>query len=302
MEVSEISAMRVMSNAFFSQAEVTQVDRWEHGQLEIHLVPEPHDRQGFRNAEFGGLIVNWNCKQCAGFLRDAQCLEQLQSRGLVAGSNPNLVFAPTHCGYTELLGMLGSLLPDKVLKGHKIDRPEANFWLWPSSEELRFRSPAKLDEYSLEEVNRLTDAHLQRLASIIPNAFEQWIWTQLVRSKRFGFQDFAENERASFRLTRPRMGGDLWEPDNADDRQWITGLLIGGDSTFQSLEPIVDVLLGSAAHEDFSNRYSWIKEDFERAFYSKRSRVKVKLYEYVDECPVHEGVETPGYKTFCFAT
>ncbi len=77
-------------------------------------------------------------------------------------------------------------------------------------------------------------------------------------------------------------------------------LLIDGDTTFESLEPVVEVLLGSAAHEDFSERYSWVKEDFERAFYSKRSKVKVRLHEFIDECPVHDGSDTPGYENVLF--
>lgn len=55
------------------------------------------------------------------------------------------------------------------------------------------------------------------------------------------------------------------------------------------------MLLGSATHEDFSAHYSWVREDFERAFYSKRSKIKVRLYEFTDECAVFDGVETPGY-------
>lgn len=65
----------------------------------------------------------------------------------------------------------------------------------------------------------------------------------------------------------PRMGGDLWQSDDPKDRERITDLLINNDATIQSLEPLVEVLLGSRAHEDFSDRYSWVKEDFERAFY-----------------------------------
>lgn len=344
--------MHVISNAFLSQAEVTQVDRWEHGPLEIHLVPETSPN-GF--GDVGYRVFMWNSTQCAGFLRDSESVEWLESIGLASSKNPNLVVAPTRSGYSELLGMLGSLLPDHILSRHNISRPKANFWLWPCSEEMKCRSPANFDRHSRDELNRLTDAHLQRLSSIIPSAFEDWIWQQLVGSKRFGIQNFAKNsslrllagdvrfwmhrlyrvaidlyesfqptthedeewhsldeierqmneyipadERASFQLTRPRMGGHLWYPDDADDREWITELLIEGDATVESLEPIVEALLGSATHEDFSDRYSWIKEDFERAFYSKRSRVKVKLHEFIDECPVHEGTDTPGYENILF--
>ena len=344
--------MRVISNAFLSQVEITQVDRWDYGPLEIHLLPEPG---GPSHDAFGGRVVTWNMEQCGGFLRDDESLECVRSLGVLVGKNPNVVVAPSRCGYSELLGMLGSLLPDEVLKRHSIRRPDANLWLWPFSEPIRFLEPGFLDGRSVEEIGRLTDAHLHKLAMIIPNAFEQWIWKKLVRTKRFGMLDFAENsslrllagdvrfwmhrlyrvaidiyesfppttheddwwlpldeiqrrmnefvpddERASYTIARPRVGGTLWAPDDLDEREWVTELLIEGDDTAQSLEPVVELLLGSTTHDDFSDRYSWVKEDFERAFYSKRSRVKVKFCEFIDECPVHDGHDTPGYEDILF--
>jgi hypothetical protein len=347
--------MRVMSNAFLWQAEVTQIDRWKYGPLEIHLIPEPTDTKGFTDAAFGGQTVMWNCSQCAGFVRDAKTLEWAQAERLVTDKNPNVVLAPTRCGYSELLGMLGSLLPDEVLGQCGIDRPKSNFWLWPCAESINIRSLSDLKRFSRAELNRREDAHLQRLAAIIPRAFEQWIWQRLVPSKRFRIQDFSresslrllagdvrfwmhrlyrlaidlyestppteheeeswrsldeieshlnevieESDRQHFQITRPRMGGDLWYPNDPDEREWIADLLIEGDATIESLAPVADVLLSGSTHEDFSDRYSWIKEDFERSFYSKRSKVKVRLFEFLDQCPVHDGSETPGYENILF--
>lgn len=344
--------MRVLSNAFLSQVEITQVDRWNHGPLEIHLVPEPQESG---HSKFGGLVYEWNSGQCGGFLRDAETLDSLGSIGLHPGKNPNIVIAPTHCGYSELLGMLGSLLPDDLLASYGIDRPESNFWLWPLVESNKIRSLENLELYSSGQLNQISDEHLIKLASVVPIAFEKWIWTRLTRSKRFGLRDFArdsslrmlagdirfwmhrlyriaielyesspvveqddeswhsldeislkmnsvipKHQRKNFKVSRPRMGGQLWQSDDPSEREWVTDLLVRGDTTFQSLEPIVDVLMGSAAHEDFSDRYSWIKEDFERAFYSKRSRVKVRMFEFIDNCAVHQGVETPGYEDILF--
>jgi hypothetical protein len=342
--------MRVMSNALFSQAEVTQADRWEHGPLEIRFVPEPCARRD----EFGGSIVVWNCQQTAGYVRSADNLEDLQTRGLITGKNPNIVIAPTWHGYSELLGMLGSLMPDEVLRRFGIGRPDSNFWLWPCSEETKFHSLENLKRYSRAELRRRVTRHLKRLASIIPEAFEHWIWSRLVRSRRFSMGDFSRtsslrrlsgdirfwmsrvyrvaidlyeglppvseekdwspleeleaqlytqipaSERRSFTLARPRVGGDLWNPADATEREDITGFLLEGGMTIDSLGPVVEVLLRNPCHEDFSDRYSWVKEDFERSFYSKRSRVKVSLHEFVDQCPVHDGADTPGYENILF--
>src|SRR6185436_15978799 len=54
------------------------------------------------------------------------------------------------------------------------------------------------------------------------------------------------------------------------------------------------------AHEDFSSRYSWVKEDFERSFYSKRSKLKVELIETVDDAPVWNSAEPDGYERVLF--
>jgi hypothetical protein len=341
--------MHVLSRAHFHQAELTQVDRWDYGPLEIYLVAEPESAR----ADFGGGVALWNQGQCAGFARSNQELEFLEKMVGLRAKNPNIVFAPTRCGYSELLGMLGSLLPDGALAKQGIHRPKSEFWLWPLSEEMGFRY-RNCEELSRDKLDQLCDDHLRNLASTIPAAFEKWIWRRLVRSKRYGMRDFASDfslrmlagdvrfwmhrlyriaidlyeslpptedeedswcslrelrqrvhkfipvaDRKSFRLTRPREGGTLWEPKNPDDRKWIADVLLDGDSTAESLEPVVETLLGSAAHDDFSDRYSWIKEDFERAFYSKRSKVKVKLCEFIDEA-VHDGAETPGYANILF--
>ena len=54
------------------------------------------------------------------------------------------------------------------------------------------------------------------------------------------------------------------------------------------------------AHEDFSDRYSWIKEDFERSFHSKRSKLKVQIVETVDDFPVWESAGCDGYADVLF--
>jgi hypothetical protein len=350
--------MRVISNAFLYQAEITQSDRWNYGPLEIHFVPEPQDSS---RLEFTGRVAIWNRKQTGGYFRDTESLEFLQSLGIDLGQNPNHVIAPTHCGYSELLGMLGSLLPDSLLGQYDIARPVASFWLYPFVDAIGIRSK-RLDEAEESEVDIadidlecLTNRHLKTLAWAIPRAFERWIWKQLVKRDRFGIRNYSKDsslrvlsgdirfwmhrlyriaidlyedvpptqyeekdwvslkelqrqldsevpkaDLINVELKRPRMGGCLWHEDSGEDRDRIADLLIDGDPTTESLEPIVDAILSNATHEDFSDRYSWIKEDFERSFYSKRSKIKVKLCEFVDECPVHEGTETPGYEDILF--
>jgi hypothetical protein len=287
--------------------------------------------------------------------RDSEILERLDGLGLVNNDNPNVVIAPRECGYSELLGMLGSMLPDQILRERNIERPVPNFWLWPIVERPPAHKRVDVEKLSDDEFRRSRENHLKHLGASIPVAFEQWIWTKLVRSKRFRISDFAETsslrmlagdvrfwmhrlyriamemyesfppttheddewigldeieqkmresipsgEHARFQVTRPRVSGYLWDPHIAKDREEIGKLLLDGETTVESLEPVVEVLLREGSHEDFSDRYSWVKEDFERAFYSKRTKIKVTLHEFIDECPVHDGIDTPGYDGILF--
>jgi hypothetical protein len=68
----------------------------------------------------------------------------------------------------------------------------------------------------------------------------------------------------------------------------------------EPIDPLLDLLHSSPTHEDFSPVNSWIKEDFERAFYSKRSKVKVVLVETVDEFPAWEACSSYGHEDLMF--
>jgi hypothetical protein len=67
-----------------------------------------------------------------------------------------------------------------------------------------------------------------------------------------------------------------------------------------SLEPVIELLQRQCAHEDFSARASWIKEDFERSFYSKRAKLKVEFVETLDHAPVWSVDECEEYGEILF--
>ncbi|HWB20980.1 MAG TPA: hypothetical protein VG711_11815 [Phycisphaerales bacterium] len=179
--------MRVLSNAFLSQAEITQIDRWKYGPLEIHQVHAPNDG---RDTEFTARVCDWNRKQSSGFAREKDELEYVQKLGLATGNNPNQVLAPTCLGYTELHGMLGSLLPEKTLIAHGIERPRPNFWLWPCVETPSCLNDDNLLRYTDQKRYIIVANHLTKLVREIPTAFDNWIWSRLVKHKRFAKKNF----------------------------------------------------------------------------------------------------------------
>ncbi len=93
-------------------------------------------------------------------------------------------------------------------------------------------------------------------------------------------EDFEEVE-----IERPRMGGTLWlgEEEAAEVMQSVF------DEADQNgrLRNIIDAVRSHRVSDDFSPRWSYAREDFERKLYSKRSKVRVSFVELKDTLPVH---------------
>jgi hypothetical protein len=83
----------------------------------------------------------------------------------------------------------------------------------------------------------------------------------------------------------PRMGGTLWEGED-DSRQVVQALIQSADEGGK-LRAIVDAVRSHRVEEDFSDQWSFAREDFERKLYRKRSKVKVRFVELTETIPVH---------------
>lgn len=95
-------------------------------------------------------------------------------------------------------------------------------------------------------------------------------------------------------VERPLMGGTVWmgEDDVAD----VACQLIDTADEHGRLRGILDAVRSSRVVDDFSSRWSWAKEDFERRLYRKRSKVRVVFVELSDTVPVH-GPEAEIHET-----
>jgi hypothetical protein len=125
-------------------------------------------------------------------------------------------------------------------------------------------------------------------------------WKPLPELTKRILADIPEDDREQFLVRRPLRGGHIWEVDDHDDREDVLNEAIEGNDTMDSLAPVIELLRSHKAHEDFSYRNSWIKEDFERSFYSKRSKLKVELIETLDDAPVWAASENEGYGNALF--
>ncbi|WP_109524790.1 MULTISPECIES: hypothetical protein [Nocardia] len=87
----------------------------------------------------------------------------------------------------------------------------------------------------------------------------------------------------------PRTGGPVWfgEEDAADA---LAETAAAADRSGQ-LRGILDAVRSHRAADDFSHRWSFAREDFERQLHGKRRKIKVSFMELTDTTPV-QGPET----------
>lgn len=83
----------------------------------------------------------------------------------------------------------------------------------------------------------------------------------------------------------PLMGGHVWL---GEDEAWeFTKRLVDKADENGQLRNIIDTIKSNRVHDDFSDKWSYAKEDFERKLYSKRNKVKVNFIEIDETTPIH---------------
>jgi hypothetical protein len=87
----------------------------------------------------------------------------------------------------------------------------------------------------------------------------------------------------------PRMGGTLWSGE-AWAAEVVEQVIETADGHGQ-LRAILDAVRSNRVEDDFSDRWSYAREDFERKLYHKRNKVRVRFVELTDTIPV-QGPET----------
>jgi hypothetical protein len=329
--------MFAISNAFYLQAEIVQRDRWVGYPLEIAFVPSPgfvplsDERLKMELA-----LHDWNQTYAAGYIRRSDTFEAVTSKvpGIERRKNPNIILAPRNAnGITELHVMLASLLPDEMLREAGIERGRANMALaltgrhqmpsrYASAVEQAFAkyiwrkiAPGRRSDaafFSAQSPLRLLAGDprfwMQRIYRIALERRESWFtptthedgWKPLKELRSTFYANIPDADKPMFDVRRPLMGGTIWDQKDHDEREAVIDDAITGVGVMESLDPVLNLLRSQRVHEDFSSRASWIKEDFERSFYSKRAKLKVELVETIDDAPVWDTGECDGYGEVLF--
>lgn len=323
--------MRHISNAHFHQAEITQIDRWEHGPLELVFLAEPAEGPLEQVAH----IYEWNTTQRAGFYRSSEAMDALKTAipSLEERRNPNMILVPTLAGTSELDLMLAGLLPDALLQQHNLERRRSTMNLifghraldsnYGSRARVAFsehiwsllspRARLGANAFSASSPLRLLAGDTRYWAHRIyrlaldrrdtyfdPTEHEEDSWKPVNTLREQILAQIPEEDRHRFKVERPLMGGDIWDVFDSGEREDVLRSAVDGDGVMESLEPVIEMLHSHRAHEDFSDQHSWIKEDFERSFYSKRARLKVDLVETIDDAPAYDLESNEPYEQVLF--
>jgi hypothetical protein len=293
--------MFVVSGAFTHQLDLVQKNRWSLGPLELVHLP----LDGADHVEATVHVHTWNGTLRACTARSGKAVQFFEARwpALARSKNPNLVMVPQVGRYTELHAMLASVVPKAALEAHGIRKRRANFHLLPwvsdgddSSEpdayargaeqafseyiwpRLVRRSGIRRTDFSPKSSLRLVadDSafwmnRLYRVAVARADAFpecseqgEDWEPLGEIESKiRSAYPDC---DWSKFEFRRPLKGGDLWFPDDQGECDAVIDEAIEGGGIMDSMTPLLETLLSNRVQDDFSDRYSWVKEDFERTF------------------------------------
>jgi len=96
-----------------------------------------------------------------------------------------------------------------------------------------------------------------------------------------------------------RAGSDLWRGE-AEAAEVVRRTVEEADADGR-LRGILDAVRSNRVEDDFSEHWSYAREDFERKLYRKRAKIKVRFVELTDTIPV-QGPEAEVEDDWCSPT
>jgi hypothetical protein len=85
-------------------------------------------------------------------------------------------------------------------------------------------------------------------------------------------------------MGRPRMGSDVWSGE--EDAKWAIAETVEAAKSVSRLQEMLDAVRSNRVEDDFSQRWSHAREDFERRLYGKRRKFKLAFVELNDVTPI----------------
>lgn len=274
-------------------------------------VTVPYRGRGLETSEALVAIVHWNQMwEAAQFRRRAlQGLTGQMLRVADQGDN-NVVFVPrTQSRYYEYAPLF-HLLPPTVLERHGLPLIRTGTWpfltegvridplLPPDFEKRLARAWAGAVWHHLmsgSEMRGFTETDPIRL---IAHNLDFWLppVTAVIEDLLRAFPTVESDIQESVALLEdgtvlagaiivpPRMGGDIWR--GAAFAEDVLQQVVETADANGRLRAILDAVRSNRVEEDFSEHWTFAREDFERKLYRKRNKVQVKFVELTDTIPV----------------
>ncbi|WP_433513743.1 sigma-70 family RNA polymerase sigma factor [Nonomuraea sp. CA-143628] len=263
-------------------------------------------------------IAQWNMLwECAQFRRRFFSVEDLPEpmREVADRGDVNVVFVPRTTSRYHEYAPLFHLLPRSALQRHGLPLLSVGQWpylmqmapvdrflprdfeerlsrAWASVVWRHLNSGSKMSRFSGTDPIRILAHNLDFWLPAVTAAVQEILYDLPVVDEELGevpipLQDgtFLEGAVAA----SPRVGTDLWRGE--DEAAEVVQLTVDHADATGRLRGILDAVNSNRVEDDFSDYWSYAREDFERKLYSKRSKVKVRFVELTDAVPV-QGPET----------
>lgn len=321
-EPGQFPALSNMSGAFFwtflPRPFITTPVEYVTINLDKFARPTDDDSAEDSAAALMGFIGQWNTAWEADMLRYDLLAEQIPPSlaWLEQYSDRNITLVPTVGGYTYPTYLpLYHLLPRGVLLRNGL--PILKRGIWPASLVMTHTMSAVPPDFN-QRMSRAFAEHIwpelspgsslssfQDAEPLRLLAHNLHFWLPYVdqviqeRLRQYGpvpFDDDAPGQQqslANLRVTygslldvdRPLKGGPIWRGE--DDARHALRELIEVADTKGRLRGIIEAIRTHRVEEDFSDRWSFAREDFERRLYKKRNKVKVTFVELKETIPVY---------------
>lgn len=261
---------------------------WEAGQLRKDIV----DLNRFSSIDDEVLLVRQNLSKVKSVLKHL--------------NNQNIYLIPDTKNRFEAYIPLYSLLPAKTLK--RFGLPLLKRPIWPANgihpenlslpNDFKLRLERAFASYIWPYINSGSPLHafekdepikllthnldfwLPHITSVVEDRLRSFNFVTLENQKDIEDLQKAQSEfntEEGFNIDRCRQGGHVWCGEG--EAYEATQELISKADKEGKLHSIIDAIRSNRVEEDFSDRWSYAREDFERKLYNKRQRIKVKFVE-----------------------
>lgn len=210
-----------------------------------------------------------------------------------------------------------NLLPIKWIKRYRLPFLQNN--LWPASPfqaKVNYLLPTDIDSRLsgafgsyiwplLNSQSKMSAYDSNESIKILAHNLDYWVphinKTIEERMRAFPTCDFVDEKQreliyevsrsapTGIVVQRPLKGGLVWEGE--EDAWEVAKEIVETADKYGKLREIIDAIKSNRVEDDFSDRWSYEKEDFERKLFNKRSKFKVKFVE-LDETISVQGHET----------